>query len=67
MKTKQNRTVAAAIRAAGCDFEDRSGTVAERLRACAASRTGGDGEHTERERDLFRRAAAIVERKSTGA
>lgn len=48
-----------AIGKAGCGYDDYSdGTVADRLRACAASPGhGSDGDYTADERQLFRDAA----------
>lgn len=57
MKIK-DRTIKAAIREAGCLFDDSGGTIAERLMACANYKNpGSDGDYTEQERDLFCRAS----------
>ncbi len=64
MITIRNRTIQAAIRRAGCGYDDYEphGTVAERLYAClVAPGTGGsDGDYSEADRLLFERALDLA-------
>jgi hypothetical protein len=51
-----------AITAAGCGYDDATGTVADRLRQCATMPAkGADGDYTDAERASFLAAAEAWE------